>query len=901
MTSPAVPAVIPAQLSFLAIYNPSLGRTDETFRQQLLFWYSRADRDAKLARKAAGPGQDVDGTGDAQLEKEQENERLRQIGLAQGMVDFARTFSDGEPTESVETEKSRVVLKEVERGWWVLASVDLTRLPKTGANEKGKDDAEGDRWEYSAREVATPALLVQQILGAHRTFLLHHGPSLEFLFARLGRDKLCSFLDKYWGRFCRYWEVLLHGNPAADVLGGLKLSAGGELGMGVGEEDWGSGERAVLEALVHNTEGMVDMVVSRFGNPVIAEGKAAGDLEARIPWLGRGRPAEASDGVIFGGTGSLSRASVRDISNWVQQVYVYGEHAYGVKDHPSRKRRRLHRRAPSSTSGVSAHEEQKSAPDGANVASQNTQLETKDSPQEPSDDQVSLTKVSSIPGLPPDDRPAVHDRVASQDHAVGVASTKADPTTDHRPGIPPPIVKSAEQSLREATTKATNTDNAVAADGAQDSTLGISNEKWVTYLTFGLNKLARPATPEKQSTRPSAITRQSTKSAASRMTPNIEGKSESLRHVGPMPDGHLIESRIAEQIRRETDGYFLIGYKGTLSNDTLRPEDAKSASEDEDGGDRTVLRTIHVETIKPVRADDKQDEKSDGSSVSTFRNDMTTQRPERLRVLIYVRRPFIFAFLFEQRQESLQMTSFYSNLHRHLTPLQKPMSASTSSANVAQRIEDSQEPSSPETPNGKGQRSLPVYDLLFDPVRLTVHSSIPNIPLPGTAAAEGFALSPTGEESTWSRIEGLNVHSQILAMLDNTRRASHEIEKSAKTSRGWWVVWMRLPPSSQTSAADLKSAAEDREAGQRRAMSDSKYTHADEFDTEECRIAVLVRKASDWTPPKQSGARSFSGMMGWTGSHVTGGSNAGWGPTSLAGGMGFDPRRYVEGLLSLSR
>lgn len=33
----------------------------------------------------------------------------------------ARTFSNGQPVDSVETEKSRIVLKELEHGWWILA------------------------------------------------------------------------------------------------------------------------------------------------------------------------------------------------------------------------------------------------------------------------------------------------------------------------------------------------------------------------------------------------------------------------------------------------------------------------------------------------------------------------------------------------------------------------------------------------------------------------------------------------------------------------------------------------------------------------------------------------------------------------------------------------------------
>jgi hypothetical protein len=108
----AEPKVIPAQLSFLAIYNPSLGTTDETFEDQIVFWWSKT---SKGKRKHSQ---------DAKVQKqlqEEENEKLRQIGLAQGMVDFAKSFSNGKPVDNVETEKSRIVMHELEEGWWVLA------------------------------------------------------------------------------------------------------------------------------------------------------------------------------------------------------------------------------------------------------------------------------------------------------------------------------------------------------------------------------------------------------------------------------------------------------------------------------------------------------------------------------------------------------------------------------------------------------------------------------------------------------------------------------------------------------------------------------------------------------------------------------------------------------------
>ena len=77
--------VVPAALSFLAIYNPSLGLSDETLEDQIVYYYSKHHDDARTA------GRSDDGiqaeTGEAKGERD---EKLRQIGLAQGMIGFAK-------------------------------------------------------------------------------------------------------------------------------------------------------------------------------------------------------------------------------------------------------------------------------------------------------------------------------------------------------------------------------------------------------------------------------------------------------------------------------------------------------------------------------------------------------------------------------------------------------------------------------------------------------------------------------------------------------------------------------------------------------------------------------------------------------------------------------------------
>ena len=70
-------SITPACLSF--------GTTDETFLDQVVFYWSRAAR----ARRKDTAQHDEDAVAERDLQAE-ENEKLRQIGLAQGMVGFAQ-------------------------------------------------------------------------------------------------------------------------------------------------------------------------------------------------------------------------------------------------------------------------------------------------------------------------------------------------------------------------------------------------------------------------------------------------------------------------------------------------------------------------------------------------------------------------------------------------------------------------------------------------------------------------------------------------------------------------------------------------------------------------------------------------------------------------------------------
>ncbi|KAI9708036.1 MAG: hypothetical protein M1820_004240 [Bogoriella megaspora] len=834
----------PAHLAFLAIYNPELGPTDETFQDQIVFYYSHNAHQFHNSKNR-----------EVQYEsalQEQENEKLRQIGLAQGMVHFAQGFSSGESVDSIETEKSRIILYELEKGWWILASIALTRIPTNNTTYQGTSTSEANEQpktiEYSSREVSPPQLLIGTLKRAFTIFLLHHGPSLSSLYDRLSRPKFCNTLERFWMQFAQNWEVLLHGNPTIDVFNGLKLAAGGELGFGVGEEDWGSGEREVLEDLVGRTEGLVDLIVSRFGEPLTSHGTGLPATEKykkrNKSWIGRGHIPEAADGVIFGGIGNLTRSSIRDIAGWIANIYQDGEFAYGVSQNPHSDRRRRRRRKNDSS------------------------VEAKIPANRKEDSQIAI-------------RAEDFNGATKSTQGIGLDQMSTSP------GIPPPIVSAAESSLNNAIKSVDKHQNA----GTELESTGtvrkrptlLPSDSWMKVLTLGY--MGSPASTKMEESRDSGKVETSAPKSAN------EQDVEPLRQVDPTPVGASKEHERLLREQQESTGYYLVGLRGDLDSSS---ELEGSGTEDEDGiGNRLLLRTIHASIVKDESYTEEVDKVlSRNTSYSTTDSSLqaTDDGVKRLRVVIYAHRPFIYAFLFDPRTDSLSIPSFYRSLSQHLRPLHKPLCRNTSPANVYARIASAQQGVS-KTTSAAAPNNQQILDLVYDPGLLTVHTSIPNIPEPGTLAANGISSPESTSDvalygqNGWSRIEALNVHTQILNMISTVQYRQREIERTCKTSRGWWVVWMRLPPSGSTPKV-------------------GESTHTRDHSARDCRQAFLVRKASDsQAPTSNATSRNTSGGIfslrspSW----AIGGGASTWGPGRLTDGIGVDARKYVEGLLSLNR
>ncbi|KHN96613.1 uncharacterized protein MAM_05556 [Metarhizium album ARSEF 1941] len=837
-TAAAAPGtLVPAQLGFLAIFNPSLGNTDDTIDDQIVYYASETTQSpGKRRRRTRGRPTEA-------ISQEERHERLRQIGLAQGIINFSRGFADDASLDTVDTEKSRVIAHELEPGWWILASINLTKvpLPPRLVTKSTASEARQGKYDYSSREMKPAPLLVRDLLRAHSIFLLHHDTSLSALFVRSRRAKFTAVLSRYWDLFLSTWNVMLHGNPARSIFGGINVAASGELGVGVGEEERGSGEREVLEGLVGRIEGLVDLVVSKFGTEEPDdEVKTHRDSPDAQPWLGTGEEPAAEDGAIFLGTGALSRRSVRDVTQWMEDLYQWGDHAYGVIDSPTSMRGRRARRRRESVGDTRVAKA--AAPASADEERRQRQPE----------------QIQTEP--------------QSQRQPKQAQKAKDSQDADAQEQPPPPEAAGDLSSKGGSTPPPRATE-----DGKLDKMLSYMKLGYGSYWTMpGSSNSNTPTRPQSDKT----------------PAPSDTSTSKPGDNAAATPSASPATWRPKLPKRSSSDaahGHYLIGLKGSISEPSSDSEPSCGSSTHNNS--RTLLRTINIELeskassppattiIKDFAhpASPLTQSQVAGSFLPGYASH-DLNKSEKLRVVVYVNRPFVFTFFFRLHTDSLAWDSLYRSLHYQLAPLKKPLLASTRYR--------------PGHGQGHG-RPAPgtMFNLVWDPKQLTSHSTIPNIP-------------ESSASDAWSRADAVNTHLHLLNIHASTRPRVAGSERTHKTNRGWWIVWTRLlgtpapapapaPGSGSGSGSGSGAVAHD-EQPPSPGLSETEASREGggggaEHENQEHTSAVskeifLIRRASD-----HAGFRSLSAGDGGDGPDSA---------SNLVQGIGVDTRRYVEQLLS---
>lgn len=383
--------------------------------------------------------------------------------------------------------------------------------------------------------------------------------------------------------------------------------------------------------------------------------------------------------------------------------------------------------------------------------------------------------------------------------------------------------------------------------------------------------------------------------------------------MGESPDSEQPPSSVADRPRRISDaqGHFLIGLKGEVEDAHSDMDNDRYSEANEDMNSRTLLRTLHVELESDTYRPESQTFRDFGShdheitqrvvdkhghtvkQASTSFDSQDRNKVQKLRVVVYASRPFLFTFVFQLRTGSLTFEGFYKSLHKQIAPLRRQLIASTA-----------YRPGKPDV----GAQAANIYDLVWDPRALTIHSTIPNISDPPLASRPTNTMGTPNPTAVWSRSEALSTHMMILNLFAATRADPAALEQTCKTGRGWWIVWRRIierapppPPITDRDTSDEETPPGRRPPGLRHSSTDStsglyassknsgprdaggETAPRDEVSKE----IFLIRKAGD-----------HGGIRG-----VARDGGGGWadGASRLAQGIGVDTVRYVEGLLSLNR
>lgn len=347
----------------------------------------------------------------------------------------------------------------------------------------------------------------------------------------------------------------MHGNPAVNIFNGIKLAIGGELGIGVGEEEWGSGEREVLEDFVARTNGLIELVVSRFGDasppePVMSK-RRSNPADAAIhcnPWLGSDKCPRPTDGVIFSGVGAITRPALAQVSHWMEWIYRFGEAAYGVRETPSSTRRRKQ------------HKRRSTAP------------------------VVQTT-------LPP------------RSGSKSVLETPKLQTQDNRisPGVPPPLITATSTSPQVpkggVEFQTDHRYNHVTREVTDDSSKPFGAETVMKYLTLGYGSawgVSSLSTAQDDSVSTSHVGKHQNdrSNRSSQLTPGNSQVARDTRKVGHRKD---------TPIHNDDSGRFIIGLRDDLEDEDGNEESLEGSEFEQHQGNigsssnRILLRTLHLQ------------------------------------------------------------------------------------------------------------------------------------------------------------------------------------------------------------------------------------------------------------------------------------------------------------------
>ncbi|CAG8724913.1 4820_t:CDS:10, partial [Gigaspora rosea] len=166
---------VPPSLNHFAIYNPTFGPTEETQQDQLLYY---------VAKKTVP--MDV---------------KMRQIGLAQGLINFTRAFSPIKACENVHTQKNRMVFHEPEKDYWIYVSIELGHIKKLTKDKDGKPKTVVEYFDSNLHDSGIKRMLEM----GYEMYRVFNG-TFDSTVKTLGVKALKIKLEEFFSNWVLEWE-----------------------------------------------------------------------------------------------------------------------------------------------------------------------------------------------------------------------------------------------------------------------------------------------------------------------------------------------------------------------------------------------------------------------------------------------------------------------------------------------------------------------------------------------------------------------------------------------------------------------------------------------------------------------------------------------------------------------
>ncbi|KAI9019556.1 hypothetical protein CLU79DRAFT_804864 [Phycomyces nitens] len=173
-------------LSYFCVYNPSLGPTEENTKDQILYYTAKRVVPADV--------------------------KMKQVGLAQALVNFTSAFSPSKPAQNVHTQKNRMVFLQPEPGFWMYMCVELGILRRQIRDPKGKEKLVTEYLDTQLSDRALESVLkigYEQFKLLHGTFsyiLYQDDEEITGLPSRQRTRSLMHCIEEFFSEWIWKWD-----------------------------------------------------------------------------------------------------------------------------------------------------------------------------------------------------------------------------------------------------------------------------------------------------------------------------------------------------------------------------------------------------------------------------------------------------------------------------------------------------------------------------------------------------------------------------------------------------------------------------------------------------------------------------------------------------------------------